>query len=639
MGQEIYESLKRCFGFDAFRAGQEQVVTQVLQGNSALAVFPTGSGKSLCYQLPALHLAGLTVVISPLIALMKDQIDFLHSKGIAAAKLDSTLSFDEIKDLWRGLEQGQLKLLYVAPERFGNEKFLQRLKRLQISMMVVDEAHCMSEWGHNFRPDYMKLSSLAKEVAAERVLALTATATPSVANDICQAFNISSEAYVNIGYHRPNLHIRLSPCSIEAKEPFLLERLVNQPRGATIVYVTLQKQAEDLALKLQEAGYPATAYHAGLKAEERSAIQEQFMSSLDDIVVATIAFGMGIDKSNIRYVYHYNLPKSLENYAQEIGRAGRDGERSVCEVLACDSDRVTLENFTYGDTPTAESLWGILNELLTQGETVEVSTYDLSYRYDMRPLVITTLLCYLELEGVLQSTGPFYNTYKYQFVSNEAQILAGFDVERQSFLSSLFAMAKKGRIWQSLELDEVVKQLGCEKKRVTSALNYLEEKGLIKTQVTGLRLGYRLLKQGLDLRALTQKFAERFLASEARDIARTQSFVDLCHSNTCVTRQVLAYFGEDLGHDCGHCDRCVGEFVDRSQKTDFQQDLNADERSLISTVRSEGHKALESPRQLAKFFCGISSPQASRSRPSLTKHQSFGTLAHLPFQLVLSTCD
>ena len=497
----------------------------------------------------------------------------------------------------------------------------------------------MSEWGHNFRADYMKLSSLAKEVGAERVLALTATATPNVAEDICRAFNIAPEAYVNIGYHRPNLHIRLSPCASVAKEPFLLERLATQPRGATIIYVTLQKQAEDLALRLQQAGYAATAYHAGLKAEERSAIQEQFMSSVDDIVVATIAFGMGIDKSNIRYVYHYNLPKSLENYAQEIGRAGRDGERSVCEVLACDSDRVTLENFTYGDTPTAESLWGILNELLTQGETVEVSTYDLSYRYDMRPLVITTLLCYLELEGILQSTGPFYNTYKYQFIASETEILGQFDSERQAFLRSLFSMAKKGRIWNSLEIDEASLQLPCEKKRVTAALNYLDDKGLLRTQVTGLRLGYRLLKQGLDLQALTQNFAQRFLASEARDIARTQSFVELCHSGECATRQVLAYFGEDLERDCGHCDRCVGEFVDRSEKADFKTELNATERVLIVELRSEGHKALETPRQLAKFFCGISSPQASRSRPSLTKHVSFGALSHLPFKAVLLACD
>ena len=636
---DIKESLKQYFGFDAFRAGQEEVISQLMMGRSSLAVFPTGSGKSLCYQVPALHFAGLTLVISPLIALMKDQIDFLHGKGIPAAKLDSTLSFDEIKDLWHGLEQGSIKLLYVAPERFGNEKFLQRLKRLSISMMVVDEAHCMSEWGHNFRPDYLKLSRVAQDLKAERVLALTATATPSVAEDICRSFSIVPEAYVNIGYHRPNLHIRLSPCRNDNKEAFLLKRLATQPRGATIIYVTLQKQAENLAARLQQEGLPATAYHAGLKPEIRSSIQEDFMASPDAIVVATIAFGMGIDKSNIRYVYHYNLPKSLEGYAQEIGRAGRDGAQSYCEVLACDSDRVTLENFTYGDTPAVESLWGLLNELLTQGEILELSSYELSMRHDMRPLVIGTLLCYLELEGILQSTGPFYNTYKYQFIAQEAEILNRFDEDRQQFLSSLFQMAKMGRIWASLEIDEASRQLGCEKKRITAALNYLDDLGLIKTQVTGLRLGYRLVQQNLDLQALTQKFSQRFLSSEARDIARTQSFVDLCHSTSCVTRQILSYFGEDLGRDCGHCDRCVGEFSPELTTSDFRSALNAHELGLISQVRQENHSALESPRQRAKFFCGITSPKSSRSRPSLSKHQYFASLSHLPFAAVLGACD
>src|SRR5581483_20495 len=251
---------------------------------------------------------GVTLVVSPLIALMKDQIDFLQGRGIAAARLDSSLSAGEARDVTDRMRDGSLKLLYVAPERFNNERFLANLKQTPIALFAVDEAHCISEWGHNFRPDYLKLAETARELGVARVLALTATATPSAVEDICAAFAIPRECAILTGFYRPNLRLATTPVRAADRDALLLKRLQERKPGPTIVYVTLQKTAERVAEELTRAGFPARAYHAGMEPEERTAVQEEWMASERGIVVATIAFGMGIDKADVRYVYHYNLP-------------------------------------------------------------------------------------------------------------------------------------------------------------------------------------------------------------------------------------------------------------------------------------------------------------------------------------------
>src|SRR5436190_18479651 len=279
--------LAATFGFEAFRPGQEQVVEALLAGRSALAVFPTGAGKSLCYQLPALLLEGTTIVVSPLIALMKDQLDFLQRAGIDAARLDSSLDASEQRGVFERLRAGTLKLLYVAPERFDNERFLTQLARARISLFAVDEAHCISEWGHNFRPGYLKLAERARELSAERVLALTATATPAVVADIRAGFEIEEADAVVTGFYRRNLTLLMTPVTVGERDRLLLERLRERPPGSTIVYVTLQRTALRVADLLAEAGLPARPYHAGMSTEERVAAQEWWAGARDGIVVAT----------------------------------------------------------------------------------------------------------------------------------------------------------------------------------------------------------------------------------------------------------------------------------------------------------------------------------------------------------------
>ena len=628
-------TLLNIFGFPQFRAGQEQVIKTLLDGRSALAIFPTGAGKSLCYQLPALHLPGLTLVVSPLIALMKDQIGFLQGRNIPAARMDSSLKLDELRAITAQLKAGQLKLLYTSPERLANERFLSTLRGLQISLMVIDEAHCISEWGHNFRPDYLKLTKLAKTLRAERVLALTATATPTVARDIAASFQLDQGDIVHTGFHRPNLTLRITPGSADNALGRLQERLLTQPPGATVVYVTLQKTAETVAGALAKAGLPARAYHAGMQDEERSATQDWFMAGERPIVVATIAFGMGIDKSNIRYVYHFNLPKSLENYSQEIGRAGRDGEPSVCEVFACADDLLTLENFSYGDTPENEAVTAFLGYILSRGDTFDVSSYDLSRDYDIRPLVVGTLLTYLELEWIIEATTPFYREYQFIPLRSSAEILASYEGERREFLRGVLRCAKKSSKWFHIDLVDAASLLDSTRERLVQALNYLESQGDLQLKVAGLRQAYRMRSRPDEAghAALQEALIERFRIREDKDIGRLRQVVSLVEGDGCIVRRLLDYFGEDLGNDCGHCGWCEGEPVRPIPESGAAPSGETIRRRLAEAGEMAASRALRTPRQRTRFLCGISSPGITREK--LGRHALFGALAAAPFGEVL----
>jgi ATP-dependent DNA helicase RecQ len=634
--QHALRTLRDVFDFPEFRPGQGRVIEALLEGRSVLAVFPTGAGKSLCYQLPALLLDGLTVVVSPLIALMKDQVDALVRRGVAAARLDSSLAASEARAVYADLRAGRLRLLYVSPERLAGGRLVQTLERRPVALMAIDEAHCISEWGHNFRPEYLKLAGLASRLRAGRVLALTATATPEVARDIARSLGVADADVVVTGFHRPNLELRATPCRAADRLDCLRDRLRSRPPGPTVVYVTLQRTAESVASALAADGHPARAYHAGLGDEVRHEVQDWFMVSPDGIVVATIAFGMGIDKPDIRYVYHANLPKTLENYAQEVGRAGRDGLRSVCEVLASAEDVVTLENFTYGDTPTPEAVAAAVADVLGRGSVFDVSLCDLSQEHDVRPLVVQTLLTYLELDGVIEATGPFYSECKVQPFRPLDAIAAEFDARRARFLNSVFAQGRQGPKWLTIDTVAAAKALGEPRERVIAALNYLEEQGELVLQAAGLRQGYRLLNPDADRPRLVAAMSRRFLDREARDIARVRQVLDYCREPGCLTRRLLAYFGEELPAPCGHCALCLGEPPGALPPAPARP-LGAEERAMVDFLRAEGHAALAGARPLARFLAGLSSPATTRAR--LTRHPLFGALGDVPFARIMALVE
>ena len=333
---DILSVLESRFGYDRFLPKQEEVITNVLGQRDSLVLMPTGGGKSLCYQLPALILDGLTLVVSPLIALMKDQVDALEANGIQAAFVNSTLSYQEIRRVQMRASQGELKMLYVAPERLATPRFRQFLRYARLSLIAVDEAHCISEWGHDFRPDYRNLKALRQDFPAVPVIALTATATEKVRDDIVEQLGLHKARAVISSFNRPNLTYVVRP----KRRAFdaLLELLRRQREGPAIVYCFSRQGAEDLAAALTEGGVRALPYHAGLDDSVRRDVQDRFAGDEVPVIVATIAFGMGIDKPDIRLVVHYDLPKSVESYYQETGRAGRDGLPSECVLF-----------YTYGD--------------------------------------------------------------------------------------------------------------------------------------------------------------------------------------------------------------------------------------------------------------------------------------------------
>jgi ATP-dependent DNA helicase RecQ len=371
--KQAREALKTYFGYETFRRGQEEVIAEILAGRDVLGVMPTGAGKSICYQLPAAILGGVTLVISPLISLMKDQVDALNQMGVAAALINSTLTAGELNERFREIENGRYRIVYVAPERLESGRFAELVERLHVPLVAVDEAHCVSQWGHDFRPSYMAIRSWLERIQPRPVLAaFTATATEKVKQDIVAQLRLRRPFMLTTGYARENL--RFSVVQGVDKGRFLLHFLKGQEGNSGIVYAATRKEVEACQRFLQRSGYKAGRYHAGLSDEERARSQELFLYDDIQIMVATNAFGMGIDKSNVRFVVHYSMPRNIESYYQEAGRAGRDGEPSECVLLYAAQDVMT-QKFLIGQSEADEARkaqeYGNLQEMIRYCHTTD----------------------------------------------------------------------------------------------------------------------------------------------------------------------------------------------------------------------------------------------------------------------------
>ena len=379
------ELLKKYYGFESFRNGQEEVIQNIMTGRDVLAIMPTGGGKSVCYQIPAMLLEGTTIVVSPLISLMKDQVDTLKQLNIPSAFINSSLSLSELRRIVYEAENNKYKLIYVAPERLESESFIELIKNIKISMIAVDEAHCVSQWGHDFRPSYLKIKELRGLGQNPVISSFTATATPSVKEDIVNLIGLKNHFEITTGFDRENLTFNV--LRADKKMPYVLKYAEENKSKPGIIYCLTRKTTEEVCSKLVSAGFNAVKYHAGLSDMERSKNQDDFLYDNANIIVATNAFGMGIDKSDIRYVIHYNMPKNIESYYQEAGRAGRDGEPADCILLFSPAD-IVMNNFLIensSESPDKSNEYEKLREMINYCNTDKclrkfvISYFDKSY--------------------------------------------------------------------------------------------------------------------------------------------------------------------------------------------------------------------------------------------------------------------
>ena len=553
------------FGLREFRSAQREVIAAVLEGRDCLCIMPTGGGKSLCYQLPALMLDGLTLVVSPLIALMKDQVDRLVEKGISATYINSTLTAAEQSERLDAMRQGNFRLVYVAPERFRSRAFVELVRHVGVSLLAVDEAHCISEWGHDFRHDYSRLGQYRQRIGAPPTIALTATATQDVQHDVTRQLALEDPAIFVAGFARDNLRYQVHHHNAASEKDETLDRLVRQLPGAGIIYASTRKGCELIAERVTVAtGHPCGVYHAGLGPDERKQVQEAFMGGEVRVVAATNAFGMGIDKSDVRFVIHYNMPGTLEAYYQEAGRAGRDGEMSDCILLYSGNDRRIQEYFiesAYPDTSTIRKVYEFLTGQLA--DPIEITQQDLKDALELSISTEGVGTCerLLEKAGAISRLEPHRNLAIVQF-NSDAPTLLDFLPSNAKNLRAMARAVEKTVGDLRHEPVYVMPQRLAEQSGLSSAA---ARKALGELcQLESFEYVPPFRGRAIHIQQPARPFAELeidFTALNERreaDYLKLQKMVDYSHCGQCRQLEILDYFGDTNGTACGNCDKCRG---------------------------------------------------------------------------------
>jgi ATP-dependent DNA helicase RecQ len=575
----IQQGLRVHFGLEDFRPRQAEVVSAVLSGRNTVVVMPTGAGKSLCYQLPAMLLEGLTLVVSPLIALMQDQVDALTARGIAATFINSTLSDTQRLERQRAMRAGAYKLVYVAPERFRSEAFVAALLEARLALYAIDEAHCISQWGHDFRPDYALLGRVRQRLRPPRTVALTATATPEVRDDIVRVLLMKDPLVCVAGFDRPNLYLEVAQVSGDEDKRQAAAGLVEEG-GSGLVYCNTRKQAETLHQALKRRHTHTVLYHAGLDDEARRAAQEEFMAHADSVAVATNAFGMGIDKADIRFVAHAGIPRAVEAYYQEIGRAGRDGLPAHAVLLFNHADVYTQERLIQSNFP-AETLLADLWAVLREFETFDHGVNQLAGQLGASEFEVSSALRVLEREGLVFRGGRGEGRY-------EITLLPGAGAQRprntdaKALLASLTAAFAEGAR-ASTELTLLARRAGLDAEQTRHALGLLEKAGalLVKKPFAGRAIAISRHESWSDLAIdLT-----RWRRQENQQLLMLKRMTDYAYTTRCRRSFILRYFGEETPatRGCGSCDVCAGRRLARDQSAARRAPKAATPRALAGS--------------------------------------------------------
>ncbi|MDT5121656.1 MAG: ATP-dependent helicase RecQ [Acidobacteriota bacterium] len=559
--EQALVALHEHFGFEDFREGQREVITAILEGHDTVVVMPTGGGKSLCYQLPALMKPGATIVVSPLIALMKDQVDALQARNLPATFINSSITFEEQKARINGVRRGLHKLIYVAPERFRSAHFVETLRSIDISLFAIDEAHCISQWGHDFRPDYLRLRQAIEEIGRPQIAALTATATPYVRSDIIEQLQLHEPRAFVSGFDRPNLSINVVHTQKEREKIVHIKSLAASS-GSGIIYTSTRKAVEQVTGRLRSAGLNVIGYHAGMDEATRTRAQDDFMSGRAQMIVATNAFGMGIDKPDIRFVVHYQMPGSIEAYYQEIGRAGRDNLPSTCVLLFNYADKRTQDYFIEGSYPPPETITRIYQALVaTNLKRIELSVSEIAARSGIRnEMAVQSALIILEKAGHIERGSSNENraALRLRMKPHEARAAVGERETkvRQVLFGLLGGSDLNERADIELDVNDFAESLGLDLPAVRRALSQLAASGVIAYSPARRTRGVLMLDEHpvSNLRIRPQEVARR-AALEQRKLREIISF---CYTDGCYRAFILDYFGDSRhAANCGTCGNCV----------------------------------------------------------------------------------
>ena len=565
--EDARRAMQNRWGHQAFRPGQEAVLEPLLEGQSVLGVLPTGGGKSLCYQLPAVLAEGVALVVSPLIALMQDQVEALRAQGVSAAFINSTLPPHEVEQRWTNAEHGQYDLVYMAPERLSSDVFQARADRLDVSLVAVDEAHCVSEWGHHFRPDYLEIPAARDLLGDPPTVAVTATATPTVRRDVRDLLDLPDAAEVVRGFDRPNIVWSVFRTDNKWER---LRAVVDAVPGTGIVYAATRRAVDRWRQRLKNHGVAAAGYHGGMDADEREARQQAWVQDEVRVMVATNAFGMGIDKPDVRFVVHVDLPSSLESYYQEAGRAGRDGEEAHAVLLYRPPDADTQEALIEASHPTATEVREVYDAVCSVGQVPVGSELDGPLAVDIEAVMKTTGYSRTKIRtatDLIDRQGAWtvlprrkhFGLLQFATTLQDVRQFANTADNRAlgEFMRTLLRVvhADAFREWWPLDLRALAGRTDLSRERLQRGLQYLQERGLVRWQPPGAALRVDLAFPRASKLPVDDQAVQN---ARQRAETRLKHMLRYARSVTCRRYALLTYFGEKTEERCGACDVCLG---------------------------------------------------------------------------------